>query len=95
MSTNLIEDRNDLKTKFQCIFCKVEMTEDNIEKINKIAIFMDIRELIQSIDKVRSSDVYLILGGGVRYVLNRSDIGPLRVEKDIDEVLDEIDLCSK
>lgn len=96
MDDNIINCRNRLKTDLQFTFCEVKITDDNIEKINKIAAFMDAKKVTRDIDKVKEYDVlYFILGGGVKCAISRSDINPSFIEEDIDMVLYRINQCSK
>lgn len=96
MNDIIINCRNRLRSDLQITFCEVKITDDNIEKINEIAIFMDGRKVIGDINKVKENDVlYFILGGGVKYVISRSDINPSFIEEDIDIVLYQINQCSK
>ncbi|MCB6635318.1 hypothetical protein [Bacteroides faecis] len=87
------EDRNGLKSRLQLSYCKVRVTRENIESINKVSMALDnrIRRVDVNIDDIIGSDIYLILGGGVRYVRNKDELNKNLPEVDWNKLLNEID----
>ena len=87
------EDRNKLKSRLQLSYCKVRVTRENIESINKVSMALDnrIRRVDVNIDDIIGSDIYLILGGGVRYVRNKAELNKNLSEVDWNKLLNEID----
>ena len=82
------EDRNGLKSRLQLSYCKVRVTRENIESI---ALDNRIRRVDVNIDDIIGSDIYLILGGGVRYVRNKDELNKNLPEVDWNKLLNEID----
>ena len=66
---------------------------DYIESINKVSMALDnrIRRVDVNIDDIIGSDIYLILGGGVRYVRNKDELNKNLPEVDWNKLLNEID----
>ena len=85
------EDRNELKSRLQLSYCKVRVTRESIESINKVSMALDNRRRNIDPDIIIGSEIYLILGGGVRYVMDKIKLNKNWVEIDWNELLKEID----
>ena len=77
------EDRNELKSRLQLSYCKVRVTRESMALDNR-------RRNIDP-DIIIGSEIYLILGGGVRYVMDKNKLNKNWVEMDWNELLKEID----
>lgn len=58
------EDRNELKSRLQLSYCKVRVTRESIESINKVSMALDNygEEILIQIFALLVCEIYLILG---------------------------------
>lgn len=78
----------------QLSYCRVKVTNENIDKINKVSMFFNRKRIGTNLSALIGSEVYLILGGGVRVIRDRKDVNTNLIEMEWNSLLRAIDCLS-
>lgn len=88
------ESRNDFRDSNQLNYCVVKVTDDNIVKMNRVSLFFSGRRIKTNLSILIGSEIYLILGGGVRVIRNRENVNTNWFETDWNILLNDIETLS-
>lgn len=86
--------RNDFRDSNQLNYCVVKVTDENIVKMNRVSLFFSGRRIETNLSILIGSEIYLILGGGVRVIRDRENVNTNWFETDWNILLHEIDTRS-
>ena len=86
--------RNRVIDDSQLSYCRVRVTNENIDKINKVSMFFNRRRIGTNLSALIGSEIYLILGGGVRVIIDRENVNTNWFETDWNMLLHNIDKLS-
>lgn len=90
----LIQCRNRFIDDNQLSYCRVKVTNENIDKINKVSMFFSKSRIETNLSVLIGSEIYLILGGGVRVIRDRENVNTNLFETDWNMLLYNIDKLS-
>lgn len=86
--------RNRFRDDNQFNYCRVQVTNESIDKIDKVSLFFSGRKVDTNLATLTGSEIYLILGGGVRVIRDRKYINTNWIEIDWNRLLHDIDKLS-
>lgn len=86
--------RNRFRDDNQINYCRVQVTNANIDKINKVSMFFSGRSVNTNLRALIGSEIYLILGGGVRVIRDFENVNTNWSETDWNTLLHNIDELS-
>ena len=84
------DDRNNFRDSNQLNYCIVKVTNENIVKMNRVSLFFSGRRINTNLSILIGSEIYLILGGGVRVIRDRENVNTNWHEIDLNKLLHEI-----
>ena len=83
-----VQFRNRLRDDCQLSYCRVQINNASISKINEVSMFFDGRIVNTDLN------VLIILGGGVRVIRDRKDVNTNLIEMEWNSLLRAIDCLS-
>ena len=86
--------RNRLRDDCQLRYCRVQINNASISKINKAGMFFDGRVVNTDLNVLIGSEIFLILGGGVRVIRDKKDVNTNLIEMEWNALLHAIDHLS-
>lgn len=78
----------------QLSYCRVRITNENIDEINKVSMFFNRRRIGTNLGALIGREIYLILGGGVRVIRDRENVNTNWFETDWNMLLHNIGTLS-
>ncbi len=89
-----VQFRNRLRDDCQLSYCRVQINNASISKINEVSMFFDGRIVNTDRNVLIGSEIFLILGGGVRVIRDRKDVNTNLIEMEWNSLLRAIDCLS-